>query len=979
MPKCLRVVRRGERKRRGDAQDCDGEPKPKLFCQPSPQHQAEEELSDCVNNSCRQEDVLPKEDVALKEDVLKDNAILRSDVTLRLSSPNDLRSGFPCQKESEEEFLDRSSSTYSTAEQFSQDSMLIKHRAPSDEQRPSEGARGLVDSDHPPQSDTAETNVFSDPSVTTKQYEDVTNVRDPERECSPSGLVPTNAQNQIRSSHVVPDFNNSLQNVWEQSLGNNCYSAFFQNPHLFRSPIFSNRDNARVDLTFDRKAENDDHHGVFREECHRDAEDLSAGLRPQSCADLSSNNSRLQSCATTWTTNPTLHHQPPSSGSTPMAPVETRERLEAGDHTSSVDSWRERGDHQGCLGVWGGGSGRAPSCDSGGDRLTGAVTWGSSGALADRLGTGVPDEARRPHVETTTPQGNALPAGYPSGNDLHSPHLLTSLPTSVIKRSGTTAINGSRVTHPDQNVLRHRVPHQSPSFITITKDFIKLPRQLFAERPDQRVETPRHPTVSPDKRDSLDPRSPADRDQPCFQQRRPDKPSKDDRFSFTEGSCGVPTTNGITKEELCSPRHAQQSQAPQWNIDFSNRPHAHCLDSAMSSNRGTESYPVSSVTSPTVLKTEMSSPGRLSTVELMEWTKKSSRCALTVAPSSQAPLKQMCPPPTSSVSRLSSVPAHFPHHSVYGTGIPENLSPPPALSVGLKFGMTPSSPVTPQRLLRPTPLGFGAQYCEKDDDTQSTSSASSSLSSGSTLSPRRPERMTTQTDVRHGYSTSTPSPMTSPSSHGQLSPVSPGLKPVEMVNGGYGFKNPILTQTAPSAHSEQNMATDARTQEGEFRCQVCDKRFRIQRLLTRHMKCHSEVKRFLCSICRKGFNDTFDLKRHTRTHTGVKPFKCQCGKAFTQRCSLESHERKVHGHVLPFAYKERRTKLYVCEDCGSTSHDPALHFLHIQSRHPHSPVLLKFYDKRQFKFSDSSVTKMLCEPVGGSSFSGGIRPGLRKS
>ena len=110
---------------------------------------------------------------------------------------------------------------------------------------------------------------------------------------------------------------------------------------------------------------------------------------------------------------------------------------------------------------------------------------------------------------------------------------------------------------------------------------------------------------------------------------------------------------------------------------------------------------------------------------------------------------------------------------------------------------------------------------------------------------------------------------------------------------------------------------------------------------------------------------------------GVKPFKCHCGKAFTQRCSLESHERKVHGESLPFGYKERRAKLYVCEDCGCTSQDPAEHFLHIQSRHPHSPVLLKFYDKRQFKFSDGSVAKMLHSKLGSSSLP--MRAGFRKN
>ena len=45
---------------------------------------------------------------------------------------------------------------------------------------------------------------------------------------------------------------------------------------------------------------------------------------------------------------------------------------------------------------------------------------------------------------------------------------------------------------------------------------------------------------------------------------------------------------------------------------------------------------------------------------------------------------------------------------------------------------------------------------------------------------------------------------------------------------------------------------------------------------------------------------------------GVRPYKCHmCDKAFTQRCSLESHGRKVHGLSFNFAYKERRSKVRI--------------------------------------------------------------------
>jgi hypothetical protein len=56
--------------------------------------------------------------------------------------------------------------------------------------------------------------------------------------------------------------------------------------------------------------------------------------------------------------------------------------------------------------------------------------------------------------------------------------------------------------------------------------------------------------------------------------------------------------------------------------------------------------------------------------------------------------------------------------------------------------------------------------------------------------------------------------------------------------------------------------------ENKYKCKICQKTFKLQRLMNRHMKNHSNIKRYLCTFCQKGFNDAFDLKRHTRTHTG---------------------------------------------------------------------------------------------------------------
>ncbi|KAM5245537.1 transcription factor Ovo-like 2 [Ctenodactylus gundi] len=149
-------------------------------------------------------------------------------------------------------------------------------------------------------------------------------------------------------------------------------------------------------------------------------------------------------------------------------------------------------------------------------------------------------------------------------------------------------------------------------------------------------------------------------------------------------------------------------------------------------------------------------------------------------------------------------------------------------------------------------------------------------------------------------------------------------------------------QQLPVARSKIKFTTGTCGDSVIHSCDLCGKGFRLQRMLTRHLKCHSQVKRHLCTFCGKGFNDTFDLKRHVRTHTGIRPYKCDvCNKAFTQRCSLESHLKKIHGVQQQYAYKQRRDKLYVCEDCGYTGPTQEALYLHVHRAHPASGLLKK--------------------------------------
>ncbi|KAE8601216.1 hypothetical protein XENTR_v10013592 [Xenopus tropicalis] len=162
----------------------------------------------------------------------------------------------------------------------------------------------------------------------------------------------------------------------------------------------------------------------------------------------------------------------------------------------------------------------------------------------------------------------------------------------------------------------------------------------------------------------------------------------------------------------------------------------------------------------------------------------------------------------------------------------------------------------------------------------------------------------------------------------------------------------------PSARSKIKFTTGSCSEE-IYSCEICAKGFRLQRMLNRHLKCHNQVKRHLCTFCGKGFNDTFDLKRHVRTHTGIRPYKCEiCNKAFTQRCSLESHLKKIHGVQQGYAYKQRRDKLFVCEDCGYTGPSQEDLYLHVYDSHPGS-AFLKKTTKKLAAILQTKITSVL--------------------
>ena len=92
-----------------------------------------------------------------------------------------------------------------------------------------------------------------------------------------------------------------------------------------------------------------------------------------------------------------------------------------------------------------------------------------------------------------------------------------------------------------------------------------------------------------------------------------------------------------------------------------------------------------------------------------------------------------------------------------------------------------------------------------------------------------------------------------------------------------------------------------------FKCELCQKAFKLRKQLTLHLWTHTGNKPHKCHLCHKSFISSQHLKEHVRVHTGLTPFKCQlCQKSYSQRSSLNKHNFRAHAGY----------KWYKCQLCS---------------------------------------------------------------
>ncbi|KAL0851517.1 hypothetical protein ABMA28_007307 [Loxostege sticticalis] len=111
-----------------------------------------------------------------------------------------------------------------------------------------------------------------------------------------------------------------------------------------------------------------------------------------------------------------------------------------------------------------------------------------------------------------------------------------------------------------------------------------------------------------------------------------------------------------------------------------------------------------------------------------------------------------------------------------------------------------------------------------------------------------------------------------------------------------GIKNIACTLCDMRFYVKSDLYKHMRSHSSDrpYSCDYCDKRFKCKSFQIVHSRTHTGERPYACDICPKRFRAFKDLRNHRMIHTGEKPHKCSvCSQAFIQKCALNRH---MKGH-----------------------------------------------------------------------------------
>jgi KRAB domain-containing zinc finger protein len=102
----------------------------------------------------------------------------------------------------------------------------------------------------------------------------------------------------------------------------------------------------------------------------------------------------------------------------------------------------------------------------------------------------------------------------------------------------------------------------------------------------------------------------------------------------------------------------------------------------------------------------------------------------------------------------------------------------------------------------------------------------------------------------------------------------------------FKFSSKVTSKMLAHCRHKHSVRTDIKI----IKCKYCNKQFKQNCVLRRHLRSHTGERPFVCHVCGMAFIRSGSLKKHFYTHSGERPIHCDlCGKGL-----YSSHALKIH-------------------------------------------------------------------------------------